>query len=251
MKRLITKSLLASIASAICVLAGNTSAATVNEYFVDHGDIGIAYEDNELELHYHFEDGFNGVGPEVEFEPNEVYIRVSDAAKLTTTNDLGFLGTTAGDEIWILPQGNTGSSGAGSLGVPFVGLATEELDSTDFISVDLSMTNFNGPGEFALWQFGTFGPNVFFQSVDGISSADNLNLGIGIHDHANFGFTEEGIYEIELTATGNLTGGGTVVDVGTFTFAVGNVAAVPEPGSVAALVSLTLVGACVRRRRKS
>ncbi|MEM9588869.1 MAG: choice-of-anchor M domain-containing protein, partial [Planctomycetota bacterium] len=174
-------------------------------------------------------------------------------AKITTIGPVSFLGTTTGQDIWVLPQDATGPGGAETLGLPFVGIATEELSPSTFSSVDITLTNFSGPGEFALWQNPTLTlpATVFMQTVDGVSSADNLNFGIGIHGHHNYGFTAEGVYQLEWTATGNFSAGGTVTDVETFTFVVGSSTAVPEPSGVVALASFGLLGLGLRRRRRA
>ena len=93
------------------------------------------------------------------------------------------------------------------------------------------------------------GPNVLMQTVDGINSDDSIEFGVGFHDHINYGFTQEGIYDVELTATASFFGGGSVEDVETFKFLVGSATAIPEPGSLAVLASGS-VGLLVRRRRK-
>ena len=163
MKKLITTSIRVCCVGALCALAGNAFAAGVtdvatftfavgtsttdpglpaNEWNEEHGDIGIAYEAGELELHYHFDEGLNGSGSEAEFEPDEVYIRVADEAILDPPVDIPFLGTTAAQDAWVLPQNGTDAE---DLGVPFVGLATEELDPLTFSSVDLFLTGFSGP----------------------------------------------------------------------------------------------------------
>lgn len=220
----------------MCALGPNASAVVL-QYLDGHGDIGIGDEGGSLELHYHFEDGLNETGPEAEFEPAEVYVRVGDAAMITTTADVSFLGTTTGDPLWILPE-------VEQAGLPFLGIGTDEL-SAAFTSVDLTLTGFNGPGEFALWQDGGGTPNVFLQTNGGL--AGSLNLLPGGHGHYNWGFTAEGIYEVEFTATGNLAAGGTQSDTATYTFAVGTSTVVPEPSSalLGALGGLFLL----RRRR--
>ncbi|KAA1261220.1 hypothetical protein LF1_37660 [Rubripirellula obstinata] len=248
MRNLFTKSIHLCCFAALSLLASNASAA-VTEWFEEHGDIGIGYEGgNELELHYHFEDGVNGSDPgsDLELEPNQAYIRVADNA--FRTNSLG------GQNYWVLPESNSNGSmtGAEDLGLPFVGLAAEELEASDFTSdITLTLTDFNGPGDFALWREGSVpgDETVFMQTNGGTISADTFSLMVGEHGHANFGFTQEGVYEIELTASGNLAGGGTATDTETFRFAVGSATAIPEPTSFAMLASLGAFAGLARRRR--
>ncbi|TWU59382.1 hypothetical protein Poly51_21700 [Rubripirellula tenax] len=231
----------------IAFLSTHASAALV-EYSSGHGDIGLAFEDGELELHYHFGDGavLDGapLAGEIEFAPDEAYVRVGDNAQTNVTGNVPFLGLTSGDPVWTLPS--TSISGR-----PFLGIASEELSAADFSSATLSLTAFSGPGQFALWQAGSFGgANVFWQTLGGLDSTDLLNMAIGGHDHFNYGFTTEGIYDLELTAVANLVGGGSVTDVGTFRFLVGSATAVPEPSSFAMLATAMVVGGAIYRRRK-
>ncbi|MGB7327497.1 MAG: choice-of-anchor M domain-containing protein [Rubripirellula sp.] len=224
------------------------ASGAVVEYASGHGDIGLAYEDSELELHYHFGDGavLDGsplVG-ELEYGPSEAYVRVGDNAKVTTTADVSFLGTSMGDSVWLLPQSNTA-------GLPFLGIAAEELDAT-FSGAVLSMSSFSGPGEFALWQAGGIGgTNVRWQSSNGIDNTDMLNLGIGGHDHYNYGFTAEGVYDVGVTAVADFAAGGSVTDFGTFRFVVGSATAVPEPGSLVVLAAAGIAAMVPRRRRRA
>jgi surface-anchored protein/MYXO-CTERM domain-containing protein len=198
-----------------------------------------------LELHYHFGIGavLDGV-PQVadsEFAPQEAYVRVPDAA-IQFPGAVPFLGTGALDPVWVLPQSNTS-------GLPFLGIAAEELSASDFASATISLTNLNGPGQVALWQSSGFGANVIWRSNDGLTAADLLNLVIEGHDHYNLGFTAEGVYELELTARGDLVGGGFVTDVGVFRFAVGSSTVIPEPSGCAAL-AVAAVGTVAARRRR-
>ncbi|TWU43843.1 hypothetical protein Q31b_13750 [Novipirellula aureliae] len=248
-----TQSLIASVAF---LFLPAVARAAVVEYVSGHADIGLAYEEGELELHYHFGSGaiLDGMplADEVEYAPDEAYINVGMNAHSTTTADVSFLGTTTGDPVWILPQSGTVANAAG---LPFLGLASEELDSADFSTLSLSLSSFNGPGEFALWQSGNLGqPSIYWQTYGGIDSSDVLAMGVGGHDHYNFGFTAQGVYDLELTAVGNLTadaGGGSVTDTGTFRFVVGSVSAVPEPSSLAAMTGATALCLFRRRSRKT
>lgn len=212
--------------------------------------MGLAVElDGSLFLHYHFGGGavLNGValgaGVDAEYVPSEVFVRVADTAR-TFPGAVPFLSTGATDPVWTLPQGTPGA-------LPFLGIAAVELDALDFASAGFRLTGFNGPvgGEFALWQ-GGFTPTVFFQTNNGINPAQDLyNITVGAHDHANWSFTKEGIYNLTIEGFANPVGGGTqLTDIGTFTFAVGNTTAVPEPSSIV-LIAVCGVGLFAARRR--
>jgi surface-anchored protein len=147
------------------------------------------------------------------------------------------IGNDVGDDVWYLPQGNIA-------GTPFLGLATEELDPNDW---DGGMTweviSVTGPGQFSLWQNGAPNPNFFVSSVDGLP--DSFTRGIGGHDHYNYGFTALGTYDVTFQVSATHVSDGFQSDTATFRFT-----AVPEPGSFAALASLSAIGMLVRRRRK-
>ncbi|MEM6365502.1 MAG: choice-of-anchor M domain-containing protein, partial [Planctomycetota bacterium] len=201
------------------VLTGNTSAETITEYSAGHADIRIAFRGGELELLYHFGEGsvLDGVRQSTSFEgqANEAYVRVGDAS-LDFPGAVSWLGTSASDPVWILPQGNI-------TGQPFLGIATHQMTTTDFSSLTLEMTNLIGPGEFAMWQGLT--PPIYWQTNDGIGTNpgdDQLPFPVRGHDHFNYGFTKEGVYQLELTATAEFVAGGSVADTEIFTFVVGN-----------------------------
>lgn len=243
-------STLSAILITACSFPLSASAAVV-EYSEGHGDIGLAFHDGELELHYHFADGavLDGAplasGVEVEFEPNEAYVRVGDNTSSTAIANIPFLGLTAGDPFWVLPSTNQS-------GRPFLGIAAEELSASEFSNATISLTDFRGPGEFALYNFDGNGvAQVTWQTNDGVDSSDLLNLAIGGHDHFNYAFTAPGVYLLELTATVNQIGVGPISDIETFQFVVGsNTTAVPEPGSLLALGVIAIGGVVVQRRRK-
>ncbi|QEF99260.1 hypothetical protein Mal15_33220 [Stieleria maiorica] len=251
MNRFIITSARICLVGVVFAFAGN-AAADVVEYSAGHSDIGLAYEDGELHLHYHFgsdailDGNPTGVVGGVEYDPSEAVVRVTNDALYAggAPGPISFLGLDTGDPVWILPQSNAG-------GLPFLGIATEELDAP-FNSASFEMTGFSGPGQFALWQ-GGFTPSVFMQTNDGVigGPSDTLSIaGVGSHDHYNWGFTEEGVYDIQLTATAfnSSLPGGFATDTGTFRFVVGNVTAIPEPSSFAA-IALAATGFLVRRRR--
>tara|TARA_R110002049_G_scaffold4601_4_gene31949 strand:+ start:224484 stop:225230 length:747 start_codon:yes stop_codon:yes gene_type:complete len=229
----------------------NSARAATVEYSAGHADIGLAYEGGELELHYHFGDGaiLDGVpvvsmdGMGLEYAPDEAHVLVPDDARIVTTDPVPFLGTRTGDPIWRLTQGNTP-------GLPFLGIAAEELDSMIFSNATIQMTSFNGPGEFALWQPGALGGTTeYWRTNDGIDASDAVTVGIGGHDHYFYGFTAEGIYDVGLTAEAEFAAGGSVTDMGVIRFVVGSATAVPEPSSFAVLCIGGTVLAARRRRR--
>ena len=221
---------------------------TMIEYSAGHADLGVAYGSSELELHYHFDVGTvlddvqQGAGSE--FAPNEVYVRVSDSTKTVRpgASQWDFLGNNAGEELWILPQGNVA-------GVPFFGIATEGIGPAgDWVGgIDFEFTAVTAPAgaHFSLWQTDGFGsPVPFVVTSDGLP--DTHSIAVGGHNHYNWGFTAEGVYQIEIVASGTHASNGFVSDTETFWFAVGSSTVIPEPAT-AGLVGVGVL--CLLRRR--
>ena len=246
------------LALAAAALAAGTARADLASWTDGHGDIGIEYDADagEFELHFHMEGGVvdGRSRDDEEFEPDELQVVVSDAAGAnfdSTPDGFEFTGMTPDGnpntiDYWTIPSVDTD-------GIPFLGFASEEgFSGSDFDSIIMSLTGFDGPGEFSLWTNGFSGPTPLMATSDGIDGTDFFNLPEGSHNHYNLGFSEEGFYDIEFTATGTLAGNaGTVTDTATFRFAVGSPAAVPEPGTMAlvGLAACGLVGRTARRRR--
>lgn len=106
-----------------------------------------------------------------------------------------------GDELWILPQNPYA-------GVPYVGVSTEHLSSTEFPGeVTLRLTRVEGPGRFLMWQAGSLSDiEVRMDSRDGLSSADAISVTPGGHAHYNWGFTTSGVYRLYFQARATRTG---------------------------------------------
>jgi surface-anchored protein len=215
------------------MLALPVAAVPMIEYTEGHADIGVAYEEDGLFLHYHFHAGavLNGVelDDEAEYEPEEIYTRVASSQLVARPagSQWDFIGTSAGGDMWYLPQ-------VQETGVPFLGSGAEETNPDDWTpnSFSYTITAVSRPAgsHFSIWQSDIFGdPIVLAATSDGLP--DTLSVPSGSHSHYNWGFTAEGIYQVQITATGTHLLDGPVSDSGTFWFAVGN-AVVPEPSSL-------------------
>jgi surface-anchored protein len=187
-----------------------------------HTDVGIAYEDNAWNLHI----GQHEANPPAEYAPNEAILQVGAPAQTTVPANpvFSFLGAP-GSTVYVLPQ-------VANPSLLFLGFGTEELPSGLFRNdqVTLSLRAVSGPGEFSVYDVGTFGtPNVFMNSGDGITSTDSLVLLAGGHQHVNWAFSAPGTYQVDLEATGifladsQFTTSGPVI----YTFEV-----VPEPSAL-------------------
>jgi len=218
-----------------------------------HGDIGVALEDDgdgpEFHLHAHLHSGavVDGVAliADEEYDAGNIITTVPLLTKISAPNNPALTagtGAATGANLWILPQSNPGADP-----IPFLGLGTEELSSGDW-SGDITftfgtITSPSGSGDFSVWQSGVGGPEFDFSTEDGTNS---LSQGAGLHDHFNLGFTEAGMWTVELTAAGTHNTLGALSDTQTFQFNV-----VPEPSSYSALLGLISLGlVCARRKSR-
>lgn len=164
-------------------------------------DIEVAYEDDALEFHVHDE------VTDTELDPAHVALHAGPPSWQTVPNDpaFAFLGE-AGDSLYIFPQDENEDA-------LFLGLAGGEIAAGTFMDdvVQVRLTAFDGPGEFYYYEVDAFGsPRVQFNTADGLSGADVVALLAGSHAHRNWAFSAPGVYRVTLTASGELTAGGTV-----------------------------------------
>lgn len=221
----------------------------------EHVDIGAAYVGGELELEAHDETN------DQEYEPGDVLFYVSPAALTAQPagSEWNFIGAGSGGNVWVLPQTQTP-------GLPFVGLAAEEVDPGTFASyleldsrvasegewLKFSLLDVRGPGQFSVWTGSGFGTTVWMATSDGFDSSDAFFQLAGNHTDANFGFTATGIYEVDLQVSAYLGPGATNLissELATYRF---GVEMVPEP-STSALLALggATWGLCLVRKRRS
>ena len=188
-----------------------------------------------FEPHFHNEGGADGaiidgvrVTSETEYEPDELVIVVPSTS--TTT-----VGTTT--YFW-LPENESDADAAGA---PFLGIGLEELDPADWSggTVTLRILDIRGPGQFLLWQNDEFSNPITF--LDTAQDINSFSREAGSHTHFNWGFTADGVYEIDFGIEGTHTQDGFVSGSGTYTFMI------PEPSSC--LLGMLGALALARRRR--
>lgn len=186
-----------------------------------------------FEPHYHNHGGADAAvvdgiaqGAESEYAPGDLIVVVPQLS-VTSLNATNY--------YW-LPETEMDASANGT---PFLGIGIEELVPGDWVggTLSLKLVSVSGPGTFRLWQDDGFGgANVLFDSA-----GDSFTLAAGSHTHYNWGFTEQGSYQLEFEISGDHVTDGLQSASGLYSYQV------PEP-TTAVLGSLALV-AMLRRRR--
>jgi surface-anchored protein len=218
------------IALAMLTAVGLTSAATAQTTVsTGHVDIfGVGYVGGALELLIHEE------ASGLEFEPVDTVVQVNLGGFVLrpASAAFDFLGAS-GTSLWILPASEIESD---NRGVIFAGVGTEEIDPIDWgagtpITITLlSVVRAPAGGNFFLWSEDEFGNPTQVMNSTNLATYDSLTQAIGLHEHYNWGFTAEGIYEIEFQATGTPENGSPLSATQTYTFST-----VPEPSTYALL----------------
>lgn len=224
-----------------------TAASVVTGGHIDAPAFG--YPPGEgFEPHIHNEGGADGAiidgvreTNDVEFEPDELIFRVNFTSTTTVdTVDYYFL-----PEVQQTAEDNQ---------VPWMGIGFEEIVAAvanneipgfvgDTFTISLQVNSAPTGAEFRMWQDDGFGG-----AIDFINTATNkLSFDIDPfngedHIHVNWGFTHEGVYDLEFGITGTPIGGSEESASGVYSFQV-----VPEPS--AALLG-ALGGVLLLRRRR-
>lgn len=162
----------------------------------------------------------------------DVVTEVSEEARQPVPDDeqFAFLGAAPGADVYVIPQTQ-------APGVIWLGWNTQDPEVMNRVDrgVTLSMLGAEGPGHFSVFlQDGAFGPpDVLW---DG-SEADRQDLWVDVntHTHANWVFTEPGVYVIDIEMSADLITGERVSDRAALRFAVGGETDVSEAFAARAL----------------
>jgi surface-anchored protein len=187
-----------------------------------HIDIGPRIIDGEFTLLIHDDVAkADPAGQSVWRQPDRTVIHVIDAAALPVPDDpaYAFLGVPAGDVVSVVPQTQNSD-------VVWVGWNTQDPDVMDTIDrgVTMSLAGVEGPGDLIVYlQSGTFGePDVLWDSR--VAEQQRVWVDVNTHTHANWVFTQPGIYLAQFQVEADLIDGNTVTDTQTLRFAVGETA---------------------------
>jgi surface-anchored protein len=248
------------IATTALVLPAVPAAAALQPGYAvvdrQHADLGLALDAGQWHLHVHGDDAG-------ELDADAALLVANAHARQilpAVPPAFAFTGATPGQPFWILPQTQ-------DTDVLFLGLGAEEIApgtlapwspsdprlpavQAGWIQVALKAVRGPAGGAFSLWQNDQFGnPVVWMSTADGgITPADTAYALEGGHAHFNWGFTQPGLYEIDLEVTAFQGPGQTNPLVGQATYHFG-VEQVPEPSSAALLAGAAAVSLLARRRR--
>ncbi|WP_265523436.1 choice-of-anchor M domain-containing protein [Oerskovia flava] len=156
--------------------------------------------------------------PPVWRSTEETVVHVVDESVLPAPEspDFAFLGVEPETPLWVVPQVQNQE-------VTWLGWNTQDPEVTERIDrgATLRLDGVDGPGAFFLFlQEGVTGPpNVLWNS--GEAYPQDLWMEVNTHVHANWVFTEPGVYTFDVTVLADLTDGSQVEDSGVLRFAVG------------------------------
>ncbi|MCT2585568.1 TIGR03773 family transporter-associated surface protein [Actinophytocola gossypii] len=179
-----------------------------------HVDLGPRYVDGDWTLMVHDD----SADPSVWRSLDRTVFEVSDQAVLPVPEDpaYSFIGEP-GTPVYVVPQVQNPD-------VAWVGWNTQDPEVLDTIDggVTLTLTGVDGPGElFVYLQAGNFGAaDVLWDS--GRAERQDIWVEVNTHTHANWVFTEPGVYLVQVEVAADLVDGRTVGDPATIRFAIGD-----------------------------
>lgn len=151
--------------------------------------------------------------------PEDVVMRVNDESllEMPDSDQYAFLGIDPGTEVWVIPQTQHPD-------VVWMGWNTQEpnvLDQLD-MGTTLSVLGVEGPGDVSVYlQSGNFGdPEPLWSTLNEFPQESWIES--NLHAHANWVFTEPGVYLIEIQFDAQLKTGEAVSARDTLRFAVGD-----------------------------
>ncbi|MFE5073601.1 choice-of-anchor M domain-containing protein [Streptomyces halstedii] len=164
-----------------------------------------------------------------EAEPKELALHIPDTktSRITLPEEYGFLGKP-GSDAWLTSQ--TQDMSVVWPGWSFEGIGSGVLKGT--VSIALDGFSYAGEGDaptFAVTQPGGFGNKKVSQLLVPGSAFTTVSGEVGSHTHANWLFTDQGTYDIDLSVHATLSSGKAVEDSTTVRFIVGPVPGTQKP----------------------
>ncbi|OLT52609.1 hypothetical protein BJF88_13375 [Cellulosimicrobium sp. CUA-896] len=151
-------------------------------------------------------------------DPASLTFRLDETAQdeVPAGSAFAFLGE-AGSTIWSIGQ-------VQESGVPWLGWNTQHPTLVEAAAgpVTYRLDAVDGPGRLGVYGTGNFGGvgTKFFGTMPGFGKSTEVTL--NQHVHANWAFTEPGVYKVTFTLSVPLKSGGTASDTATLTFSVGD-----------------------------
>lgn len=162
--------------------------------------------------------GDDTAGAKVYREPSGTILWLKPSSRVTLPAGYGQVGP-AGSSVWQVPQTQ-------NPGLIWLGWSTESLNAGNTQGpVTWTINSINGPGSLRVYLSGSFGG---VQSMV-FNNGGSYSIPLGVHAHANWAFSAEGIYRISTTQTATLANGQVSSDTEILTIVVGNV----DPASAA------------------
>ncbi|MCD8535956.1 MAG: choice-of-anchor M domain-containing protein [Verrucomicrobia bacterium] len=168
----------------------------------------VIFTDGEIDIEMEFEDDALAILALEELTESlhvmsEILFSAGSEAMATVPQDaaFSFLGSP-GQGFYVFPQSEKD-------GLPFIGLAADEIDTGLLADDQLHLVPqiIDGPGHFFLYSVDEFGaPTTFIDSSDGLDNKDSFPLQVGEHVHVNWAFSEPGLYRLSFRALAQLTG---------------------------------------------
>lgn len=183
-----------------------------------HIDVGPKFDGGTWRLLIHDDVAKSATGTSVWRYPDETVLHVLDEAKLSVPDDpaYSFLGQPPGSDVWVVPQTQNSD-------VVWLGWNTQDPAVMERIDrgATLSLLGTEGPGDLTVYlQSGSFGdPQVLWDSRK--REPQPFWVDVNTHTHANWVFSEPGVYLISVQASADLIEGTSVSDTQVFRMAVG------------------------------
>ncbi|MFR9724321.1 TIGR03773 family transporter-associated surface protein [Streptomyces sp. MS19] len=180
-----------------------------------HVDIGPRFLDGDWRL----AGRDDSVVPPVWHTPDDIVVRVADAAiqQAPDRPEFGFLDAEPGSDVHVIPQTQQPD-------VVWLGWNTQDPEVMDSVArgVTLTLHGVEGPGHFSVFlQNGDLGaPDVLWDGDE--AGPQDIWVDVNTHTHANWVFTEPGVYALDVEVAAELVGGEQVSDRVPLWFAVGD-----------------------------
>lgn len=190
---------------------------------IDHGhaDLGPMLIDGRLDFLVRDDSAEQPVWRHLE----DVVFPLRSAAELTLPagDQFDFTGAKAGDTVWVVPQTEIP-------GVVWLGWNTQHpsIVQTADRGVSLEFLGAQGPGQYSLFlQSGGFAkPQQLYSSAG--APGQKMWVDLNTHTHANWVFTQPGVYQVALKAVVKGTDGTTQESTKVLKFAVGESTSVAD-----------------------